>query len=110
MAKSAAKKKVVEEKEVHATTMNDLQQEAILFSLKIGQWRIRKEADRTRVETTAERRFVNVRKKILDSDEYRAINHADYQAREFVLHQSVPSPLGRGVYLRPIELVSATMG
>lgn len=110
MAKAALKKIVVEEKEVHTTEMNDLQREAILFSLKIGQWRIRKNAEKSRVETTAERRLVNVRKRILDSDEYRAISHADTQAREFVLNQSVPSPLGRGVYLLPIELVSGTMG
>jgi hypothetical protein len=89
--------------------MNDLQNEAILFSLRIGQWRIRKNAEKSKVDTTAERRLLNVRKRILDSDEYRAINNADTQAREFVLRQSVPSPLGRGVYLLPLALVSETM-
>jgi len=95
--------------EVRTEMIGDLQREAILFSLKIGQWRIRKNAEQAKVETTAQRRLVNVRKRILDSDEYRAIAKEDTAAREFVLRQSVPSPLGRGVYLLPIELVKGTM-
>lgn len=103
------KKAAVIEREVHAQEMDTLQDAAVLFSLRIGQWRIRKNADRSRVETTAQRRLVNVRKRILDSDEYRAIVAMDTEARDFVLRQSLPSPLGRGVYLLPIALVRGTM-
>jgi hypothetical protein len=107
--KTAAAVVALDAPAVHTETMGDLQREAILFSLKIGSWRIRKNAERAKVETTAQARLVNVRKRILDSDEYRAIAKEDTAAREFVLRQSVPSPLGRGVYLLPIELVKGTM-
>lgn len=107
--KATTKKKAADLPAVHTQEMGDLQREAVLFSLKIGQWRIRKNADRSKVETTADKRLVNVRKRILDSAEYRQIVSADTAAREFVLRQSLPSPLGRGVYLLPINLVRSTM-
>jgi hypothetical protein len=107
--KRTARAVIEENGSVNNEVVGDLQREAILFSLKIGQWRIRKTAETAKVETTAHKNLIHVRKRILDSDEYRAITKEDTAARDFVLRQSVPSPLGRGVYLLPIELVRSTM-
>jgi hypothetical protein len=66
---------------------------------------IRRKADLALVETDAEKEMLGLTKGIVTSDEYQKVRRVANDTRHWLEVRSLPSPLKRGTYLVPVQLV-----
>lgn len=70
---------------------------AIVFS--IHRWGNRKTADKRKLEGKMDKRMLNATKRLLDSQEYKAIGTHLGETKQWIISRSVPSFFHEGIYL-----------
>jgi len=84
-------------------TTTDLQSLAVCFSLTLGRFSINRRVQSEQVEVDADKDRIGVKKQIINSDAYRAIQRLDGDIRALINQQALPSLLRRGIHLVPIK-------
>lgn len=81
-------------------TQNRLKIEnAVMLLMSTHAWGNRKKADIQKIETVADKKFLSVSKKLIDSEAYRKITSLQNNSYEWIKNQSVPAFVVRGAYL-----------
>lgn len=69
-----------------------------------------RKVDASNVEVDCDREMLTVSKRLLDSDEFRAIKHVDRCVTSLLKSKALPSFFKTGVFLLPVKLVEAVEG
>lgn len=79
---------------------------ALIMKLEIGRPGNERKLTAAQFQTAADKTRVRAQKKLISSDEYKAIASRDNECRAALRAISLPSPLGAGAYLVPFENVT----
>lgn len=84
-------------------------EKCVLMSINLGKFGIHRKADKSKMQTPADKEMVTFGKKLLDSPELKAIGQLDSQIYKY-LHwkggmRSLPFDFKDGVYLVPLSLL-----
>src|SRR5881394_685643 len=89
------------------TDASDLYARTIALSLDRSKFGNRRKASMTGVSVDADKHLLNLTKRLLTSDELKAITTLDQEAQAFLNDRAVPSFFKPGIYLVPLALVEA---
>lgn len=107
-AARAAKRKTKPEDEPKVRTVESALQMAqrtmclVLTFTALGN---RRKVANSQVEVAADKDWIAVSKRLLDSDEFDAVKSLDGEIRRYIANTALPGLLKQGVYLLPTELV-----
>lgn len=76
---------------------------ALIFSTRT--WGVERQADKRLIETDADKNYLRLSKKLIDSREYDSINEYIRQTKNWLLMRSVPSFFRSGCYLLRLDAV-----
>lgn len=80
-------------------------QNAVMLIFTTHSWGNRKKADTKKIETNAEKSFLSLSKRLIDSDEYKSILNFQSEVYNWINKNAVPSFFLRGSYLFNISMV-----
>lgn len=80
-------------------------QNAVMLIFTTHSWGNRKKADTKKIETTAEKSFLSLSKRLIDSDKYKSILNFQSEVYNWINKNAVPSFFLRGSYLFNISMV-----
>lgn len=84
-------------------------EKCVLMSINLGKFGIHRKADKTKMETPADKEMVTFGKKLLDSPELKAIEQLDSQIYRYLQWnggmRSLPFNFKDGIYLIPLSLL-----
>lgn len=92
-----------------ADRVSNLQQNAVLLSVKRGRLRTRRRISSNAVQSDADPGVLYVAKEILESKELDAINQHDAQIGNYLSKICLPGPFKAGMYLLPVRLIEPTI-
>lgn len=73
--------------------------DAVMLFFTIRSWNNSRRADIKKIETSAEKKFLHLSKKLIDSKEYQLVTNYQGAVREWIKVNSVPSFFNKGAYL-----------
>ncbi len=80
-------------------------QNAVMLIFTTHSWGNRKKADTKKIETNAEKSFLSLSKRLIDSDKYKSILNFQSEVYNWINKNAVPSFFLRGSYLFNISMV-----
>jgi len=80
-------------------------QNAVMLIFTTHSWGNRKKADTKKIETSAEKSFLSLSKRLIDSNEYKSILNFQSEVYNWINKNAVPSFFLRGSYLFNISMV-----
>lgn len=80
-------------------------QNAVMLIFTTRSWGNRKKADTKKIETNAEKSFLSLSKRLIDSDEYKSILNFQNEVYNWINKNAVPSFFLRGSYLFNMAMV-----
>jgi hypothetical protein len=80
-------------------------QNAVMLIFTTHSWGNRKKADTKKIETSAEKSFLSLSKRLIDSDKYKSILNFQNEVYNWINKNAVPSFFLRGSYLFNISMV-----
>lgn len=89
-----------------ATTKN-IWDRVVALSVAVGTWGNRRKVRSSQIDTDADREWISVSKRLVESEELKAITAYDRAFNEWIKSRTVPSLLRSGVWLVPIESLEA---
>jgi len=90
---------------IAVTTPEDLKELAVCFSLTLGRFSLNRKVRTDQVTVDADEDRIGVRKRILNSESYQAIQRLDATIRNYLVCRALPSLLRKGIYLLPLNQV-----
>lgn len=78
---------------------------SVMLIFSIHAWGNRKKADIKKIETTTEKKFLSLSKRLIESDKYRDIKNFQSTTNWWINNNAVPSFCIRGAYLFNIKMV-----
>jgi len=103
--KIPAKKRKATKHEALAPAVKEIHGKVMPLILSCRHFHARKRVSSETVKVDADKRWVGVTKKLLESDELNAVNKVLHEARAFLDSHALPAPLKKGVYMIPLEYV-----
>lgn len=82
-------------------------EKAVAIAIEFHQPGNTRKVDATAVEVECDRDMLSVNKRLLDSDEFRAVKEVDRKAAKLLKAKALPSFFKTGVYLLPVDLVES---
>ena len=83
----------------------DIMQSTVCISITFGSLGNHRKVSTSEVEVNAEKDLINVSKKLLDSEELKAITKHDGETRAWLMSICLPSLFRSGIYLVPIAAI-----
>jgi hypothetical protein len=80
-------------------------QNAVMLIFSAHAWGNRKKADLSKIETPAEKKFLSLSKRLIDSDEYKLVRGFQTSVHDWIDRNAVPSFFLRGSYLFNMAMV-----
>lgn len=80
-------------------------QNAVMLIFTTHSWGNRKKADTKKIETNAEKSFLSLSKRLIDSDKYKSILNFQNEVYNWINKNAVPSFFLRGSYLFNMSMV-----
>ena len=80
-------------------------QNAVMLIFTTHSWGNRKKADTKKIETSAEKSFLSLSKRLIDSDKYKSILNFQNEVYNWINKNAVPSFFLRGSYLFNMSMV-----